>query len=244
MAKDMAEPGVRAIMQATLIGGTNERRITPLRQVQKSPAHAGPQFFMTSTGRFATYFFVAASAAYILFWLWGHPSLAYLGPFFGSILITIGWMVTSHITVRNAQRQHTVTIISHYNEDKSSQEFGSLIVKYWPDATTPIAPRDGADNAADYNCRQIPSFDAAYHELFAAMDYELNALEFMSVAVFNETMDEQMLKDSLKTRFTLSRKLMRLYIEARRQQYGTTIWCNFSALCDKWENESDDFVGL
>jgi Domain of unknown function (DUF4760) len=198
---------------------------------------------MTRAGRLTTYFLVAVGAAYIIYWLIGHQKLGYLAPFLGSILITIGWMVTSRITVKSAQRQHTVSMISGYNKDQKSQDCRLMIIRYWPDASQQITQRRGTDNAQDLKDRPIPSFGGDEdHELFRAMSYELDAFEFMSVAVFNQTMDEQMLKESLKTRFTVSRKLMRSYIEAKQRQYAPkgetpTIWTKFMKLCDDWERE-------
>jgi len=41
-----------------------------------------------------------------------------LAPFAGSILVTIGWIVTSEVNIGNSRRQHKITLITQHAFDQ------------------------------------------------------------------------------------------------------------------------------
>ncbi len=51
---------------------------------------------------------------------WLHPTdLWHAAPFLGSLLITIGWIVTSETAIRNSRKQHTISMITSHLFDRN-----------------------------------------------------------------------------------------------------------------------------
>lgn len=72
---------------------------------------------------------VAILVAIIIFVLSSDMGSRYLAAFLASVLITIGWIVASENTIKNAQRQQSVSVVLYYNGDKTGQEHRATIVK-------------------------------------------------------------------------------------------------------------------
>ena len=85
----------------------------------------------------------------------------------GSLILAIGWIVASENTVRNAQRQHAITISLAYEYDRKSAERRRVIRKYLPTGLTQLVPDPAAKP------EPIPPYSDVAHELYEAIDYEL-----------------------------------------------------------------------
>lgn len=142
------------------------------------------------------------------------------------MLITIGWIVASENTIKNAQRQQSVSIVLYYNGDKLGQTHRATIVKYLPDPRTVLRP-----------VGDLPSFQDEQHPLLRAIDYELNFFEFVAVGVRREVLHEPLIKDSFYSNFLQMRASCERYMEYVRGKYGPTVWVHYSWICAKWEKE-------
>jgi hypothetical protein len=157
----------------------------------------------------------------------------HLAALIGSFLVTIGWIVSSENTVRNAQSQHSVKIVLHYNDDKLGQDHRATILQYLPNDDMVLRPGGS-----------IPPYDSEQNPLYIAVDYELNAFEFISVATLKEVLDEDLIKESFRQQFLFFYKMTKPYIEHTQGKYGKSVWRYFCKLCNKWERKSWDWSWL
>ena len=181
---------------------------------------------MSRTSLAFIYFGVCALIVLFIVFLSQDTPARYLAPFLGSVLITIGWIVASENTIKNAQRQQSVSIVLYYNGDKVGQKHRATIVEFLPDPKTILQPGG-----------ELPSFGDEGHPLLRAIDYELNFFEFVAVGVRREVLHEGLIKDSFYTNFLQMRDSCRQYIAYVQGRYGPTVWVHYSWICDKWGKE-------
>jgi hypothetical protein len=105
-------------------------------------------------------------------------------PFFGSVLITVGWIVTSETAIRNSKKQHTIGMINQHRFGSIRDNNLRTIQKYLPSYTTIFT-------------RSIVDFDDEKHELLHALDAELNFYDFAAAAVEKDDVDEALLQECL-----------------------------------------------
>jgi hypothetical protein len=143
-----------------------------------------------------------------------------LGVFFGSILVTIGWIVTNEFSIRNSRKQHTITLITTYFTNAQRIEDKKVIHKYLPTYRSKLTA-------------EIVRFDAESHELLVAIDRELNFFEFLAIGVNRNDLDEALLRDCMENILCNSYEQAQLYI-AHWRGIDPTTWERLAALYAKW----------
>ncbi|HZV76378.1 MAG TPA: DUF4760 domain-containing protein [Candidatus Babeliales bacterium] len=149
----------------------------------------------------------------------------HLAPIIGSVLVALGWIVTTQTMMKTNMRQHTITVMLHYDTANVSQRHRKLIIEYLPSLESLVVPGD-----------RIPTYDDEGSPFYEALDYELNYFDFMASGVFKQVLDEQLLRDSFNSKFLYFYRCARPYIDHVQNTYGNErIWGNFCSLCEKWE---------
>jgi hypothetical protein len=162
------------------------------------------------------------------------PNSAYwhVGPFLGSVLVALGWMVTSENTIKNSQKQQTTNLTLHYDSNAISQGHRKTINQYIPQ------PEKLIPNGA-----KIPPYTDSNHELYVAVDYELNTYEFIALGVRREVLDADMIRESFESKFKAFYSQTAAYIGHTQEQYGSDTWNQFVWLCNEW-NDASPVSGL
>jgi hypothetical protein len=147
-------------------------------------------------------------------------NLWHVAPFYGSVLITVGWVVTAELSVRNSKRQHTITLITQHTADPERIKNRDVILKHLP-------------SYKDKLTKAIASFDDETHELTKAIDIELNFYEFLAAAVARDDVDESLLIETLRTKFLKFFEQNMDYI-AHWQKDGGTTWIHITDMYRRW----------
>lgn len=151
-------------------------------------------------------------------------NLWHVAAFAGSILITIGWIVTSANVTKNSQRQHTISAALAYNNNRTVSEHWKTIRRYFPDETAVLEP----------GVNRVPPYQDRTHPLYRAIDYILDEYEFMALGVNTEAFDAYMVDNAMGYKFAYFYKQMRNYIEHCRRTAGNELWLEYTSLCDRW----------
>ena len=142
-------------------------------------------------------------------------------PFFGSVLITIGWIVTSEINIKNSRRQHTITLITQHAFDPKRAENRDTIRKYLPTFETPLLS-------------SMVDFDSEANELLKAIDLELNFYEFLAVGAHRGELDEQLIRECLHTQFCKFYEQTQYYVSHWQQKGSSSTWSHLSKMYLRW----------
>ena len=123
-------------------------------------------------GRYWDYLGVAALAAAVLYPLVRETAQSgqiwHAAPFFGSVLIAVGWIVTAEVNIRNSKKQHPFMLITQHLLDPNRAKNRATIRTVLPTYKTKLTP-------------QMVDFDDENHEVIKALDVELNFYEFVAV---------------------------------------------------------------
>jgi hypothetical protein len=177
------------------------------------------------------YAIVLAGSFGSLAWLIGleqhskNPAYWHIAALIGSVVIAIGWIVASENTVRNAQRQHSVSISLAYEYHSGAEERRKVIREFLPKATSRLDPAKDSS---------LPQYSDVGHDLFAALDYELNFMDFIASGVSSETLDGGLIRDSFRTQFFFRYYQAEPYIRHIRSR-NANIWKALYDLCEEWE---------
>ena len=141
-------------------------------------------------------------------------------PFLGSLLITIGWIVTSEVAIGNSRRQHTITLITQHAFDVTRAANRDIIKLTLPSYQSKLMA-----SMADFADETLP--------LLKAIDLELNFYEFLAVGVVRGDLDEQLIRRSLQSQF------MNFYLQAEDyiifwQSRNKATWSELSAMYTRW----------
>ena len=142
-------------------------------------------------------------------------------PFLGSMLIAIGWIVTSEANIRSSKRQNTIMLITQHLLDNNRTKNRTTIRKTLPTYETNFTP-------------QMVSFDDEDHELIKALDIELNFYEFIAAAARRDDLDEKLLKVCLRGMFTHFHKQCSDYIKHWQTKNSDT-WSQMDWMRRKWD---------
>jgi hypothetical protein len=167
----------------------------------------------------------------------GSGNYYHLAPLIGSLLVALGWIVTTQTMIKTNMRQHTITVMLHYDSANVSQQHRKVIIEYLPEPNSVVVPGD-----------KIPSYDTENHPFYEALDYELNQFDFMGNGVFSGVLDEELLRGSLDSKFLYYYTCAKPYIDYTQGIYGKRVWGSFCALCERWKShplaaESDEVPG-
>ncbi len=151
----------------------------------------------------------------------GQPDeLWHVAPFFGSVLITLGWVVTSEVNIRNSRRQHTIGLITQHAFDATRIANREKIKERLPSYRTKLT-------------NDIVNFDDENDTLLKAIDLELDYYEFLAVAVKNDDVNERMLLDCLKTQFCHFHEQNKEYI-GHWQKSRPSVWEHQTKMYRRW----------
>jgi hypothetical protein len=170
------------------------------------------------TGVIFTVWFVAEG--------WHDHDSARAAPVIGALLVAIGWMVTSENTIQNSARDHTIRVLLDYQSDES--------VKLWKTIRT-FVPRPTA--------LKLPGESDGYgepdHEVFQAVDKQLDAYDFIALGVRFGVYNDSMLESALRPNFFDLYNLAGNYITYTRTLTGDQeVWAEFTSLCLNWRASS------
>jgi DNA phosphorothioation-dependent restriction protein DptG len=150
--------------------------------------------------------------------------LWHIAPFYGSVLLTVGWVVSAELNVKNSKRQHTIVLITQHTSDRQRIENRDVILKYLP-------------SYKDKFTEDLVSFGNETHELTKAIDLELNFYEFLAAAVLRDDVDEDLLVETLRTKFLKFFEQNQDYI-AHWQKDGGTTWIHITDMYRRWSKLS------
>jgi len=142
--------------------------------------------------------------------------------FFGSILITVGWVVTSETAIRNAKRQHTISLITSHMSDPTRISNRKVIKKALPTYDTKLT----LDKAGSFDDETLP--------LLEAIDMELNFYEFAAAGIQSDDIDEALLRECLRGQFCNLYRQNEDYINHWRSKRSLT-WQHLSAMYQRWK---------
>ena len=176
--------------------------------------------------RYWVYLGVVVLAAAVLIPLMRETSSAggqmwHAAPFLGSILIAVGWVVTSEVNIKSSQRQHTIVLITQHLLDPNRALNRATIKTVLPTHDTKFTP-------------QMVPFDNETHEVIKALDVELNFYEFIAAGARRYDLDEKLLKQCLRGMFCNFHEQCKDYIAYWRNK-SPTIWCEITWLRRRWD---------
>lgn len=154
--------------------------------------------------------------------------LWHAAPFFGSMLITVGWIVTSEMSIRNSKKQHTIGLINQHRFGAIREKNLTAIQKILP--TTDAILTSGVAN-----------FDEEGNESLRAIDAELNFYDFAAAAVRRDDIDEALLQACLHGQLTNLYKQTELYINHWRKK-DPLIWCDVVRMRNRWARRPPKIV--
>lgn len=181
--------------------------------------------------RYCLYAIVGIAAAVVLVLLgyesfWTKDGEAWhMSIFAGSVLLTIGWIVSTEVTINSARKRHTIDLITYYIFNPQRTDDRTLIKRYLP-------------RHVDELNNTIVDFNDETHELTTAVDRELNFFEFLAIGINRGDLDDDLAKRCLKSIFCNFHDQVEHYIEHWRNQDNTT-WEHLGPLCKKWLGGSE-----
>ena len=144
-----------------------------------------------------------------------------LAPFIGSLLVAVGWIVTSEVNIGNSRRQHTITLITQHAFDAQRAANRDIIKQSLPSFRTRLQPGPTID------------FDDENATLLKAIDLELNFYEFLAVGVASGNLDERLIRESLGSQFKAFYIQVEAYIAHWRAKNDKT-WRELSRMYTRW----------
>ncbi len=142
-------------------------------------------------------------------------------PFLGSILVTIGWIVTSEVNIGNSRRQHTIALVTHHAFDPTRAANRDTIKQTLPTYKTKLTA-----TMADFGNETLP--------LLKAIDLELNFYEFLALGMASGDLDEHLIRRSLRGQFVSFYQQTEDYIDFWRLQDRRT-WVELAAMYTRWQ---------
>ena len=137
-------------------------------------------------------------------WFWNEGSATnntwHAAPVIGSLLVAVGWMVTSLNTIRSSELEYTLTLLGRYRVSAESQSRWEIISDHDPENTV-LAPPDGKSDASEDD----PVYDAVVGEL--------NESEYIATGALKGVYDNEMLRYDLEPDFLLLYRFAIRYIE-------------------------------
>jgi hypothetical protein len=157
------------------------------------------------------------------------PSSWHAAPVIGSLLVAIAWIVTAQHTVQVRMRDHTIGVIRECQGDEAKHR-RALIRKYLPQQHA-VLELPG----------ESPEYGSPDHEIYRAVDDQLDAFDRIALGVKYGLYDDAMLKGALKTTFRELHDLADRYIQyTQDSENDADIWRDFSGLSAKWSPTDDE----
>ena len=155
--------------------------------------------------------------------------LWHVGPFLGSILVTVGWVVTSETAIRNSKRQHTIALITNHIGDPARAANRKIIQATLITNDTRLTPPMLTASAP----AGTHPFDNTADPLLVAIDSELNFYEFAAAGIVSDDIDETLLRNCLRGQFCTFYAQTDDYIRHWRAKRAQT-WEYIAAMNVRW----------
>jgi len=152
----------------------------------------------------------------------GETKIWNAAPFFGSVLLTVGWIVASEVNVGNSRRQHTISLITQHAFDPKRAENRDTIKKTLPKYDVKLTS-------------DMVDFDSETADLTKAIDLKLNFYEFLAVGSIRGDLDENLIRTALNGQFKSFYRQTENYIEFWRAK-DRKIWQELAAMYTRWNN--------
>jgi hypothetical protein len=187
-------------------------------------------FFHLIERRHRIYLTVLAAAIFVFctlsVYLWNPAqptNLVAIGAFFGSMLVTAGWIVSNEIAILNSRRQHTIAVLSAYYTNPERRKDVDVIKKKLP------YPRKLTASVADFH-----DSDSEFNK---AIDRTLGLHEFIAAAIEQRDIDERLARETISGSFVGFYLQCADYIHYWRfeaPEADRETWINICRVYNKW----------
>jgi hypothetical protein len=153
----------------------------------------------------------------------GWSNLPSIGAFYGSILVTIGWVLTAEVTIRNSKRQHTITVLTQQAFTKEREDRLDIVKQKLPHYYSKLTP-------------EMVDFDQERDALLKAIDYELDFYEFIAAGLHNDHFDRVLVENTIKSRCMRFVDQAEHYIgHWQSKPDGKTTWAHLMQMYKHWK---------
>jgi hypothetical protein len=150
------------------------------------------------------------------------------------VFATAGWVATSWVTSRNAQRQNTMTLlVTMRHSDMYSRHFNNVYVVAQSDMS--LAQRQTwieQDRSAKWwfegewrNPSEAPHAAATVRSAHHSLFYILNYYEFIAAGVRTGALDAAIVNETIRPHMHFCFNHFRAWIEADRDEFKIPKWC-------------------
>jgi hypothetical protein len=166
---------------------------------------------------------LAASVWFIVEGLPGHDTNTWhAAAVIGSLLVAVGWMVTSLNNIRSRELEYTLRVLAEYRVSPESKKRWGIINEFLKTAQT-LSLRS---NKGEPICEAVSG--------------ELDDYEFIASGAVQGIYDNKMLRYELRSDFTLLYGLAEQYIqEIQAEDEDPELWESFCKLCRQWLAEQE-----
>lgn len=180
--------------------------------------------------RYLAYVAVGILAYFLLFYFVrlgyeNRGTLLGLAPFLGSLLLTLGWVVSNEISLYNARKQHTIKLLTDYMFTSTRIEDRKLIKAKLSSYKNKLTP-------------EVVEFTSEADEFLQAVDRELNFFEFLAIGLDTGDLDPDVAKKSLLHLFCAFYEQTEAYVDYWHEEAPGT-WIYLRRMYPKWRVERD-----
>lgn len=179
------------------------------------------------------FLFVAACAWLVLFLLWqglaprkswGQLEAGHVVGILTALLAMCGWLFTNMINMRNSIRKHTIDTLLQSRLSSTYMRYADILSRHYTDY--------GARRKANPALRESPTDHVDEH----ALRYILNYFEFIAIGIRRGDLDEEMLRDSLRSILRKNVEMSSQWIR-RAQIDNPNLFVNLLWLHRRWQSQ-------
>lgn len=151
------------------------------------------------------------------------------------ILVILGWLYNSHKARVLQRRQLSIQLLDNnrYQPEWVNAK-KALFSKFTNQAYGPQFWTDLAIKKYDPSHTKTPAEEKDINDLQTV----INTFEFISIAILNRAVDEDIIRWSYEYFFVNSHRILDGYIDhARTSQNDDSIFCNFSRVVSRWQSD-------
>ena len=148
-----------------------------------------------------------------------------VAPFLGSLLLTVGWIVSNEISLSNARKQHTIKLMTDYMFTATRIEDRKTIKGKLSSYKQKLTPG-------------VVSFTSEADDFLQAVDRELNFFEFLAIGLDTGDLDPDVAKRSLLHLLCTFYEQTEEYLDFWHGEAPGT-WIYLRRLYPGWKKERD-----
>jgi hypothetical protein len=166
---------------------------------------------------------LTASVSFMVEGLPGHDTNTWhAAAVIGSLLVAVGWMVTSLNNIRSRELEYTLRLLANYRVSPESKNRWAIINEFLKTGQTLSLHGNKGEPICD------------------AVSGELDDYEFIASGAMQGIYDNKILRYELRSDFALLYGLAEQYIqEIQVDDEDPEIWEYFCALCKRWAEATD-----